>query len=60
MNTTIVQIIYAPTSTEDLENVEKFYGKLQELIEQMLKGDVLIIMGDWSTTIGEAGAPGIA
>ena len=39
--------------------MEEFYGKLQELIEQVSKGDVLIIIGDWNAKIGEAGAPGI-
>jgi len=43
VNTTIIQI-YAPTSPADEENVEEFYGKLEELVEQVPKGDALIIM----------------
>ena len=59
MYTTIIQI-YSPNSAADEENVERFHRELQELIEQVPKGDVLIIMEDWNTKIGEAGAPGIA
>ena len=39
--------------------MEDFDGKLQELVKQLdaeLKGDVLIIMGDWNAKIGESGA----
>ena len=36
MNTTIIQG-YAPTSTTDEENVEEFYGKLHELVDQVKK-----------------------
>ena len=51
MNTTNIQI-YAPTSTADEENVEEFYGKLQELAKQVLKRRCF-------NYYGEAGAPGI-
>ena len=33
VNTNIIQI-YTPTSATDEENVQEFYGKLQELVEQ--------------------------
>ena len=59
MNCTIIQI-YAPTFAADEENVKEFFGKFQELVEQVTKEDVSIIMGDWNTKIGEAGALGIA
>ena len=52
--------IDALTSAVEEDNVEEFYGKLQDLVKQIPKGEVFIIIGDWNVKIGEAGAPGIA
>ena len=53
--------MFALTSVADEDNVRKFYGKLQELVEQVPNGSVLIRMGDLECKkVGEVGAPGIA
>ena len=45
VNTTVIQI-HALTSAADEENVDESYGKTQELVVQVPKGDISIIMGD--------------
>ena len=45
VNTTVIQID-VPTSAADEENVDESYGKTQELVVQVPKGDISIIMGD--------------
>ena len=51
VRTTIIQI-YAPTSAASEDDIEYFYGRLQNLIVTVLRGDVLIIMGTWNDKIG--------
>ena len=40
--------------------VKYFYGKLQDLIDTVPRGDVLIIMGDWNANIGDKAVEGVS
>ena len=40
--------VYAPTSTTEEAEVERFYEELQGLLELTPKKDVLFILGDWN------------
>ena len=44
---TVIQV-YAPTSTAEEAEVERFYEDLQELLELTPKKDVFFIIGDWN------------
>ena len=46
-NITIIQV-YAPTSGHDDSEVDHFYLKLQETIDQTPKKDILVVQGDWN------------
>ena len=48
----IIQI-YAPTSTSSDEDIEKFYGNLEQAKVQCRQQDTLIIMGDFNAKVGE-------
>lgn len=43
---------YAPTNDADEVTKEDFYGKLQEVAEQVHKHDMLIITGDMNAKVG--------
>ncbi|GFR74419.1 craniofacial development protein 2 [Elysia marginata] len=66
-NTTIIQA-YAPTSTAEEATIDtaeeatidEFYGKLQELIDGVPRGDVLVVMGDFISKVGQEESAGIA
>ena len=45
VNVTIVQV-YAPTSAAEEEEIDRFYGILQDVLENVHKGDALFVMGD--------------
>ena len=45
-NITVIQV-YAPTSSAEEAEVERFYEDLQDLLELTPKKDVLFIIGDW-------------
>ena len=49
---TIIQV-YAPISSYDDSEVNEFYSKLQSLVDQTLKQDILVVEGDWTKKIGE-------
>ena len=51
-NITIIQV-YAPTSGHDDSEVDNFYQKLQETIEQTPKKDILVVQGDWNAKVGK-------
>ena len=51
-NITIAQV-YVPTSQADEEEIEKFYAKLQSMIDVINNRDVLIIMGDFNAKLGK-------
>ena len=44
--------MYAPTNDADEQTKEEFYGKLQEVAEQVHKHDMLIITGDMNAKVG--------
>ena len=50
VRTTIIQI-YAPTSAASEDDIEDFYGRLQDLIDTAPRGDVLTIMDDWNAKL---------
>ena len=51
-NTTTTQV-YAPTTNAEEAEVEQFYEDLQDLLELTpKKKDVLFIIGDWNTKVG--------
>ena len=54
----IIQV-YAPTSNAEEAEVEQFYEDLQDLLEVTPKKDVLFIIGDWNTKVGNQEIPGV-
>ena len=46
--------VYAPTSTHEDEEVEKFYEDIQNALKHMKSYDVLIISGDFNAIIGNS------
>ena len=50
-NITVIQV-YAPASTAEEAEVERFYEDLQNLLELTPKKDVLFIIGDWNAKVG--------
>ena len=55
-NITVIQV-YAPTSNAGEAEVEWFYEDLQDLLELTLQKDVIFIIGDWNTKIGNQEIP---
>ena len=55
-NITVIQV-YAPTSTAEETEVERFYEDLQDLLERTPKKDVLFIIGDWNAKVGSQETP---
>ena len=51
--------VYAPTSNAEEAEVERFYEDLQDLLELILKKDVLFIIGDWNAKVGSQEIPGV-
>ena len=51
LNTTAIQV-YAPTSNAEEAEVEWFYEDLQDLLELVVKIDVLFIIADWNAKVG--------
>ena len=54
-----VMHVYAPTSNAEEAEVEQFYEDLQDLLELILKKDVLFIIWDWNAKVGSQELPGI-
>ena len=50
-NITVIQV-YVPTSNAEEAEVERFYEDVQDLLELILKKDVLFITGDWNAEVG--------
>ena len=50
--------VYAPTSNAEEAEVEQFYEDLQDLLELILKKDVLFIIWDWNAKVGSQEIPG--
>ena len=57
-SSTVIQI-YAPTSNAEEAEVELFYEDLQDFLELTPKKDVLFIIGDWDTKVGNQEIPGV-
>ena len=57
-NITVIQV-YAPTSTTEETEVERFYENLQDLLELTPKKDILFIIGDWNANVGRQEIPGV-
>ena len=57
-NITVNQV-YAPTSNAEEAEIEWFYEDLQDLLELMLKKDVLFIIGDRNAKVGSQETPGV-
>ena len=48
-NITVIQV-YAPTT--NVEEAERFYEDVKDLLELIPKKDVLFIIGDWNAKVG--------
>ena len=57
-NITVIQV-YAPTSNAEEAEVEWFYEDLQNFLELTPTKDVLFIIGDWNSKVGNQETPGI-
>ena len=57
-NITVIQV-YVPTSNAEEAEVEWFYEDVQDLLELILKKDVLFITGDWNAEVGSQETPGV-
>ena len=57
-NITVIQV-YAPTSSTERAEVERFYKDLQDLLELTPNKDVLFIIGDWNVKVGSQETPGV-
>ena len=51
-NVTVIQA-YAPTSNAEEAEVVQFYEDLQDLLELILKDDVLFIIEDWNVKVNQ-------
>ena len=58
LNITVIQV-YAPTSSTEEAEVERFYEDLQDLLELTPKKDVLFIIGDWNAKVGSQETSGV-
>ena len=52
-------VIYVLTSNAEEAEVEWLYESLQELLELTPQKDVLFVMGDWNTEVGNQEIPGV-
>ena len=43
---------YAPTNDSDEETKDRFYSRLQSILDKYRKKDVIILMGDFNAKIG--------
>ena len=57
-NITVIQV-YAPTSTTEKAEVERFCEDLQDLLELAPKKDVLFFIVDWNAKVGSQEIPGV-
>ena len=56
-NITVIQV-YAPTSSSEEAEVERFYEDVQDPLELTAKKDVLFIIGAWNAKVGSEEIPG--
>ena len=50
---TVIQV-YAPTDDSNREVKAEFFSRLQETVDSVARGDVLIVLGDLNTRVGNA------
>ena len=55
---TVIQV-YALTSNTEEAEVEWFYEDLQDILELTSQNNVLYIMGNWNTKVGNQEIPGV-
>ena len=55
---TVIQANVLTSNAKEAE-VERFYEKLQDLLELTPKKDVLFIIGDWNAKAGSQETPGV-
>ena len=48
-----------PNQNAEESESEQFYDDLQDLLELLLKNDVLFIIGDWKSKVGRQEIPGV-
>ena len=51
LNITVIQV-YTPTAMSSNEDIDDFYGELEEVLNDSPKKDIKVIMGDWNAKIG--------
>ena len=54
-----IAVIQAYVPTSNVEEAERFYEDLQDLLELTLKKDILFIIGDWNAKVGSQEIPGV-
>lgn len=52
--------VYQPTVDSNVEELEKFYKDVKSVIDQMNSKEVIIVMEDFNTKVGEARQKNIA
>ena len=52
---TIIQC-YPPTNDQEGSNKDEFYQQLQDLVDEVLRHDIKIVMGDVNANIGGSGS----
>jgi hypothetical protein len=57
VNITCVQV-YAPTTSVETADTEDFYRHLHAALNETMRKDVLILMGDWKAKTGKGEKPG--
>ena len=56
VNISVLQI-YAPTTGAEEDEIEEFYDKLRETLDNIPKGDILVVMGDFNAKVGQQSMP---
>ena len=44
--------VYAPTSTAEEEEMKVLYEKVQHVVDEIPRRDVLYVIGDWNAKVG--------
>lgn len=55
----IVIQVYAPTTEAEANEIENLYESIQEEIDHILKQNMLIIIGDWNSKVGNKAEPNV-
>ena len=45
--------VNAPTSTAEEDEMEELYEKVQHVVDDTPRGDVLYVIGDWNAKMGQ-------